>query len=836
MPNDYIIPVAFPEYKPTLVKGVTIDMPYGGGVINIPKFNPLELGHAGVLLVDGQTGATRYYEYGRYNGDNGQIKLVSNIPDVTINSNGITEDSLKRAIKSISDKAGSGGRVIGTIIEGGANSFNDANLELRNAVNDDAAAAKFMGGEYRLVGNNCYDFPIKIAQKYFGADLAEIDGWAISPASGLESIQNHNGGFIFDPSQKSLTWVQPEQGDWSQNTSDGPWNADYLWDGRAEVMTEFFPSGDEWTYGRVYADECIELRRENGTGLLFDKNGNLLATVTVGPDGVAYRDVKTGVVEEFMSDGTHRVTAPDGQENAELPADIADLISSTTDSVYAAEIGSRLGSTLGHYLGGDNPFAQVAGSAVLGAFGQNIGQVIDRLGDGQDLSKSIDEAFLGDNNGNGAFSKDLLASVKSAAIGAVSSLLVSELADAVGLDKAGMVGDLINVGLNGATSLIGTNAINMLLETNAQVLANMSLFDGFKDFFNLDGFTGSVAPPAGSPPGTVVPTFAGAVGSFLGGMLASEVMPVTSTEGAIGSALGGAVGSYVGQVVIPIPFLGAFVGSFAGSILGGLLGDLFGGGGHRPTVTSTAMVDFDGTEFHIGATGASGGGDVGVAISMASQAVETLNAVLKLAGGAVINPESLSGLRYGQQDVWYVCGNEDINDPQRGLESSIVRILKDVDFEGADPFVVRAIQRTDAQTVQQLMGEIQIAKDYENYLDNREEINAIIAANPESAFAVGWALTLKEARRLELDKPHPDEFLSRLDKAIAAQDIDLDGRTIHDAVMELKDGVLTIAFRDPANDNHKGHTHRVLAVRKPAATFGYTPQWSSRFAVARRSA
>lgn len=221
---------------------------------------------------------------------------------------------------------------------------------------------------------------------------------------------------------------------------------------------------------------------------------------------------------------------------------------------------------------------------------------------------------------------------------------------------------------------------------------------------------------------------------------------------------------------------------------------------------------------------------------MASQAAETLNAVLKLAGGAVINPESLSGLRYGQQDVWYVCGNEDINDPQRGLETSIVRVLKSVDFEGADPFVVRAIQRTDAQSVQQLMGEIQIAKDYENYLENREEINALIAANPESAFAVGWALTLKEARRLELDKPHPEEFLSRLDKEIAAQDIDLDGRTIHDAVMELKDGVLTIAFRDPANDNQKRHTLRVLAVRKPAATFGYTPQRSSRFAVTRRSA
>jgi hypothetical protein len=89
---------------------------------------------------------------------------------------------------------------------------------------------------------------------------------------------------------------------------------------------------------------------------------------------------------------------------------------------------------------------------------------------------------------------------------------------------------------------------------------------------------------------------------------------------------------------------------------------------------------------------------------------------------------------------------------------------------------------------------------------------------------VGWALTLTEARRLELDKPHPAELLSRLDKEITAQDIDLAGHTIHDAVAELNDG------------NLGEHTDSLFPVRKRLATFGYTPKRSIRFAVPLRSA
>jgi hypothetical protein len=92
---------------------------------------------------------------------------------------------------------------------------------------------------------------------------------------------------------------------------------------------------------------------------------------------------------------------------------------------------------------------------------------------------------------------------------------------------------------------------------------------------------------------------------------------------------------------------------------------------------------------------------------------------------------------------------------------------------------------------------------------------------------VGWALTLTEARRLELDKPHPAELLSRLDKEITEQGVDLAGRTIRDAVMELG---------SPVNDNHTGHADRVFAVHNRTATFGYRLPGSTRFVITRRSA
>ncbi|WP_350116092.1 RHS repeat-associated core domain-containing protein [Nitrosomonas sp.] len=65
-------------------------------------------GHAGVLGYDNATGATRYYEYGRYDSDLGNVRRRS-VPDLKIDKNGQpTPESLKALQDALSRDAGHG--------------------------------------------------------------------------------------------------------------------------------------------------------------------------------------------------------------------------------------------------------------------------------------------------------------------------------------------------------------------------------------------------------------------------------------------------------------------------------------------------------------------------------------------------------------------------------------------------------------------------------------------------------------------------------------------------------------------------------------------------------
>ncbi|WP_147232531.1 hypothetical protein [Marinobacter nauticus] len=64
------------------------------------------LGHAGVVSIDPSTGSTRYYEYGRYDSDFGEVKRRT-IPDVTIGDDGVpTESSLNNLYDHLSKNLG----------------------------------------------------------------------------------------------------------------------------------------------------------------------------------------------------------------------------------------------------------------------------------------------------------------------------------------------------------------------------------------------------------------------------------------------------------------------------------------------------------------------------------------------------------------------------------------------------------------------------------------------------------------------------------------------------------------------------------------------------------
>ena len=58
--------------------------------------------------------------------------------------------------------------------------------------------------------------------------------------------------------------------------------------------------------------------------------------------------------------------------------------------------------------------------------------------------------------------------------------------------------------------------------------------------------------------------------------------------------------------------------------------------------------------------------------------------------------------------------------------------------------------------------DLSVAQDYENYLNNREAINALIATNPNTAFAAGWIATFARVNDLGLNQVHGSDFTGGL--------------------------------------------------------------------------
>ncbi|MDY6919613.1 MAG: hypothetical protein SV765_05300 [Pseudomonadota bacterium] len=123
---DLVIPVVFPDYLiavntpkksfeiPDLIPGV--DLLPDRVVIPETRNKVPELGHAGVLFIDGAKGTTKYYEYGRY-APGGIVRKLT-IRNVQISAGGHpTKASLSYTLSQISAKAGQNGRISGAYIE-----------------------------------------------------------------------------------------------------------------------------------------------------------------------------------------------------------------------------------------------------------------------------------------------------------------------------------------------------------------------------------------------------------------------------------------------------------------------------------------------------------------------------------------------------------------------------------------------------------------------------------------------------------------------------------------------------------------------------------------------
>jgi len=176
--KDIVIPIVFPDYR------ISVDVQYGFDLFpnvdfdnfTTPRFKGAfsNLGHAGILFINGKSGTTKYYEYGRYDHPVylGAVRKIKNLPDVTIESGNLDYVSLKKTLQKISKESGKSGRIQGVFIEV-ENKF-DAMLKYAQRRKNKNAFAKRK--PYDLFSNSCIHF-VKDLTKIAGVDTP----WMVDP-------------------------------------------------------------------------------------------------------------------------------------------------------------------------------------------------------------------------------------------------------------------------------------------------------------------------------------------------------------------------------------------------------------------------------------------------------------------------------------------------------------------------------------------------------------------------------------------------------------------------------------------------------------------------------
>lgn len=445
--------------------------------------------------------------------------------------------------------------------------------------------------------------------------------------------------------------------------------------------------------------------------------------------------------------------------------------------INAGSIGSIFGSTLGRLLS-DDQFASTVSSIVLGAVGENLAEsfalaALPKVS----LGEAVDEMF-----------KDLPADIRNGALSAVSSYLTAELISA--LDMEGVVGDL--------AQSVGSAYLTQLLKNLADMAA------GVQGVTLTTGLNAAMAWTA--------------IGSFVGTWLASELVQFDTIEGQIGASIGAAVGAAVGvawatkgaQVGSIWGPVGALIGAFVGYILGGLIGSLFSSGKPQSYAAIAWNEQSDGLQ--ITNVSSKNHGSKAAARSLANSAIDVLSTVIAATGSQLINGGNLRFGEYGMHGKSYVFRRDGQTIKSRDLEKIInfgtyVSLLDAVQrLGGGDVYVKRALLATlglhaNMPTgtvplgmdfdIQATIGNISTAQDYARFMADPTMIKIAIQSDPDSVFALGWAVTLARAQELGLDKRAFTDWIGGWGAFLdEASDGSLDGRaaTPATAAVQLLDG------------------------------------------------
>ena len=475
---------------------------------------------------------------------------------------------------------------------------------------------------------------------------------------------------------------------------------DYSLLGQVKDMLDNFVS---WTMGILQPGHKPEQQIPSG-GLRGDleKDGEVVAT--------GYKDVNNA----FAWSDFQYSKGPDGKVTA---------VQVTLDpNVLAAgmSVGQIFGSALGGALGGNSLVGNLAAGAIGGLIGQKFVQVL-ATSMTTDLSTiSLNDVFAGQG-----------ISVANAGIGAISSFLTAELGHALKID--GFDGQLFDTAVSGFTT--------SLLSQVTDKMARGSL-----------DFAGAIAAMDWSQAVTGAIDVAQIdLGNALGGYLGHELVPAQTREGAIGGQLFGAIGGFI---------LPGGLGSLIGTIIGTLIFNHFG---TQPSPGAVDLLDQAGYLYGHSQYQSSDGGGYGVSDTMAQAADDIVNAYLHAVGGAALDHRKQVTLGYIKNpDLLFITGAPGHTDrsfvsADDAVHAAALDVLQNLEVIGGDLLMKRAHQNSPsnipeagpagggapgqsqvsgADQLATMAGDLSVAQDYGNYLNNREAINALIAANVSMALAI----------------------------------------------------------------------------------------------------
>jgi Ca2+-binding RTX toxin-like protein len=453
-------------------------------------------------------------------------------------------------------------------------------------------------------------------------------------------------------------------------------------------------------------------------------------------------DSGDSLVKFYDPRNTHPYNQLNVTQGADNKVTAAQVVLDPNIIAAGASVGQIFGSALGGALGGNALVGSVVGGTVGSLIGQKFIQVL-ATSMTADLSQvSVADVFAGQG-----------INIAGAGIGAVSSFLTAELGTA--LHIGGFGGQLFNIAGSSLTFSVLSQVANSNLSFDAAIAAidwSQAVSGAFNTAsLNIDG--------------------------VLGGYLAHEFVPAKTHEGAVGGELLGAIGNLI---------LPGGLGSFIGTILGTLIFNRFG---TSPSPGAVDLLDQAGNLYGFREYQSSDHGTYDFPDKMAPAADAIINAYLHAVNGVALDHSKQVTIGYiVNPDLLFISGvpghtDHSFTNADDAVHAAALDVLQNTEVIGGDLLLKRAHHNSPSNDPQKapgggglpgqpqfsaaeqlvtMSGDLSVAQDYETYLNNREAINALIAANPDSAFTAGWIATFARVQDLKLNQVGASDFLGGL--------------------------------------------------------------------------